>query len=36
MGRNSILYQNEFTGLFFLRGGGERKDKYSSRYRDVI
>lgn len=35
MGRNSILYQNEFTGLFFLRGG-ERKDKYSSRYRDVI
>ena len=25
MGRNSILYQNEFTGLFFLRGGGGRE-----------
>lgn len=25
MGRNSILYQNEFTGLFFLRGGGREK-----------
>lgn len=24
MGRNSILYQNEFTGLFFLRGGREK------------
>ena len=24
MGRNSILYQNEFTGLFFLRVGREK------------